>query len=136
MFARFARNSPADQAGIGLSALCMLHCLSLPLLISVLPALGVLQAYESWIHRGLLLLTVPVSTWALSRGCARHGRWSRVFGIAMLALVTLLGAMLIEPIAPGLALPLTVAGSLGLITSHVLNLRGLAHCRTGANSHA
>ena len=132
MFARIARNNPADQAAIGLSALCMLHCLSLPLLISLLPALGVLQAYESWTHRGLLLLTVPVSAWALTRGCARHGHWSRVVGIGMLALVTLLAAMLLEPIVPGLALPLTVAGSLGLIASHVLNLRGLARCSGGS----
>ncbi|MGB0954922.1 MAG: MerC domain-containing protein [Panacagrimonas sp.] len=134
MRSRATRRKPrADHAAICLSGLCVLHCLMLPLLIALLPALSVLDHYESWIHRGLLLLVLPISAWALGSGCARHGHRAiliaGVVALTVLAIAPFLGR-------PDWELPLTVVGSLALIASHLLNLRRLQGCKMAFDGHA
>ena len=42
--------SYVDSAGLGVSSLCIIHCLFLPILGTSLPILGVLSEYE-WLHK-------------------------------------------------------------------------------------
>jgi multisubunit Na+/H+ antiporter MnhG subunit len=79
----------ADIAGAVLSQLCLVHCLLLPLLLSVLPSLSVPEFLGGeTFHLVALLLTTPVALFALRRGTAKHGS-SRpsALGAAALALL-------------------------------------------------
>ena len=124
------RNRLADHLAIGLSGLCVLHCGVLPLFMAMLPLLSPLQAYESWLHRGVLLLILPISAWALARGCAQHGH-RMILALGIVALMVLGIAPFLGPHAPGMELPLTLLASFALILSHVLNLQSLRHCQQG-----
>lgn len=64
----------ADLLGAFLSQLCLVHCLLLPLLISLLPSLPLSDFFggEAF-HLGILLVTTPVAWFALKQGKARHG---------------------------------------------------------------
>lgn len=106
-----------------LSALCLVHCLLLPLLLAAAPALSLL-ADES-VHRLLLLLLGPPLVFAMVRGQVLHRRR----GAAVLLLVGF--ALLLAGGFSGnesLELPLTVLGSLVLITGHGLNAWWCRRC--------
>ena len=83
----------ADRTAIALSALCVIHCLLLPIAIVMLPALAALgldnEAFQAWI----VVIVLPVSAVALVRGCRRHGRLG-VLAVGGLGLVTLILAVL------------------------------------------
>ena len=61
-----ALSSPADFFAIGLSSLCIVHCLALPLLAVSLPVLGVVAEAE-WVHKLLVLTALPISAFAILR---------------------------------------------------------------------
>ena len=61
---RVTLNGRSDFTAICLSTLCIVHCLALPLMASALPLAGVLAEIE-WIHRGLVLTAIPISTYAI-----------------------------------------------------------------------
>lgn len=55
-----------DLTALGLSGLCMVHCLALPLAAAALPILGV-WAEAEWVHWAFALTATPISLWALTR---------------------------------------------------------------------
>lgn len=59
-----------DNAAVVLSGICLLHCLTLPIFIAVLPFLG--QFGEGHFHVQMLLVVLPVSTIAFMLGFRRH----------------------------------------------------------------
>jgi len=116
-----------DKLAIGLSVLCLVHCLSVPLLLLAAPALGMLlEVTESSVHWTLLALALPISLYALWQGFRHHGqRNALLIGSAGLVLMLLAVTHVAEA---GLEAPLTVAGVLVLLGAHVLNLRHGARC--------
>ena len=52
--------------------LCTIHCLFLPVILVVFPALGATLFGEELFHVLLLWLVIPLSVIALSLGCRRH----------------------------------------------------------------
>ncbi|MEE4451699.1 MerC domain-containing protein [Novosphingobium resinovorum] len=111
-----------DGFAVCASAACMVHCLGLPLLLAVLPAIAHRLDPGEHFHLAVLLLAVPTSAFALVGGWRRHR------GFVPLAV----GAIGLTLMALGLALAhreaietaLTVAGSLLLAGAHVANWRG------------
>jgi hypothetical protein len=120
-----------DKLAIGLSLLCLVHCLALPIVVLAAPALeAAVLGTESPVHWVLLALALPVSCYALWHGFRHHGhRNVLVFGAAGLALM-LFGVSHLSDRA--LEMPLTVIGVLLLLVAHVINLRQTTHC-THAN---
>lgn len=123
-----ARPRFADLLGITLSLTCLVHCLALPLLILLAPALGTWIAMPEWVHEAILMLALPAATFAMKDGWRRHGR----------ALPAMLAAAGVGFLAAGLAahegwlaLPdpestdrlLTSLGAVALVTAHLLNWR-------------
>lgn len=105
-----------DASAIGLSGLCMLHCLALPFAAVALPMLGGLAEAE-WLHLAFVMAAAPLAVLSLTRG--RPLSWPLI-GLAFggLALMT----------AGALGLPshdwetgLTLAGGLMLAGAHGLN---------------
>lgn len=110
-----------DGSAIGLSGLCLAHCLLLPLAASLLPVLGA-WADTEWVHALFVLIAAPLSGLALiarSKGVRQLGR---VLGLAASGLVLLLlGAFVAEGKAAETGV--TVVGSLCLATAHYWNWR-------------
>lgn len=114
-----------DRFGVGLSALCMVHCLGLPVVALLTPALALPESHA--FHIGLLALVAPIALIALALGFRRHRAWGPVsIGAVGLGLLILA----VSPGLPGLAEKgLTLLGGLFLVTAHLLNSR-LASCGT------
>ena len=65
-----------------------MHCLGLPLMLVVFPALGATIFGQESFHELLLWLVIPLSFVALSIGCRMHKSWLVIlFGLAGLTLL-------------------------------------------------
>lgn len=125
-----AKTDWMDRAAVFLSALCLLHCLALPLLVAGLPLLA--QFSGSHLHAQMLIIVAPLSVLALGLGF-RHHRNTKILWAGFIGLMGLiLGATLghgygNELIDRGM----TIAGSVVLAIAHYYNTtypRSHAHC--------
>lgn len=123
--AAFARRSAAlDVPAIGLSLLCLIHCLALPALIAIAPALAVFAENE-WAHKALVAVALPLSGFAIWRSLV--ARRDGTFVLLALAGLALLVAAAFFAFLSAFETPLTVAGALMLALAHVFRWR--AHRR-------
>ena len=108
---------------MSLSAICMVHCLFAPSLIILSYSSLALTVESELIHKAILLLTIPVSIFAISLGYKNHPNNSIIYtGIA--GLTILISALLIgESIGENAGLILTTIGSLMVIACHYRNYR-------------
>ncbi len=112
-----------DGIGIGLSSLCLAHCLLLPLAIVAIPAISVGILASEWVHWLLLALALPISLYAFWRGRRHHQQWQPgAFGLTGLALMLCAVAL---PVGEIMETVLTVIGAILLATGHVVNQRSL-----------
>lgn len=109
----------ADASAIALSGLCLLHCLALPLLASLLPLLGTWSEAE-WVHGLFIALAMPVTGYALWRTHRRQPLPSPMWWLAGGGLSLLAAGALGWPLVDA-ETGLTVAGSLMLAGTHVWN---------------
>ena len=61
-----------DAAAVVLSGICMLHCLALPLVLTILPIVNISLLDETTFHTLMLIVILPVSLVALTIGCRKH----------------------------------------------------------------
>ena len=113
----------SDKFAMSLSAICMVHCLFAPSLIILSYSSLALTLESELIHKAILLLTIPVSIFAISLGYKNHSNNSIIYtGIA--GLTILISALLIrERIGENAELILTTIGSLMVIACHYRNYR-------------
>lgn len=123
-----ARLRLADLAGMALSATCLVHCLALPMLLLLAPALGHWIALPEWTHAAILLLALPAAFVAMRGGWRHHARsWPAALaaaglGLLMLALAAHEGWVAVaDPAATDRLL--TSVGALGLAAAHLANWR-------------
>ena len=109
-----------DGAAVALSALCLVHCLALPLVVAGLPFLS--QFAETHLHAQALILVLPLSVVALAIGYRRHGDLRIVAGGTLGMGLLLIGATVAHA-ELGLAADraFTISGSLVLATAHFFN---------------
>jgi len=109
-----------DGAAVGLSGLCMLHCLALPFFVGALPML--MPFTESHLHAQVLYFAVPLSVIAIGIGYARHRN-----PLVALAAFTGLGLLIAGATVAHSSLGLvadrlfTVSGSIVLAAAHLWN---------------
>jgi hypothetical protein len=124
-----------DGAAIAASALCLVHCLALPLVALLLPVLAVWVRWPEAFHLWALAFAVPTSIAALALGVRRHRQAAPLLlagaGLALLAA----GAVADVPeLAETL---LTVPGALLLAGAHLRNWRSRAYgCAAGPVARA
>ena len=113
----------SDKFAMSFSAICMIHCLFAPSLIILSYSSLALTVESELIHKAILLLTIPVSIFAISLGYKNHSNNSIIYtGIA--GLTILISALLIgESIGENAELILTITGSLMVIACHYRNYR-------------
>lgn len=122
MILRRKKSDWLDAAAVMLSALCLLHCLALPLFVAGLPLLA--QFSDDHLHLQMLLFVVPVSVVALGLGFRHHRRlnilWSGLAGLAIL----FFGATVAhEMFGKTIDSVVTTLGSLVLAATHYYNSR-------------
>lgn len=118
----------ADLMGVTLSLTCMIHCLALPLLILLAPALSRWLAVPEGVHAFILLLALPAALVAMSDGWRRHRRLAPVLlataGLGLLALGLAAHDGRIAGADPDAAdRVLTSLGALSLAAAHLVNWR-------------
>lgn len=109
------QSSRLDASAVCLSGLCLVHCLALPLIASVLPIFSALAAVE-WVHVVFVAAAAPIAMLALRRS----GPALIMLGLAG---VTLLACGAFGWPEHAWEQPLTVAGGLVLAATHILNWR-------------
>lgn len=116
-----------DKTAIGLSAICVIHCLALPLALVLLPSLAILPLADESFHKILIYLVLPTSVIALTFGCKRHEQW-RVLGFGFSGLAVLLFTAFFghDLLGHDLERIVTVFGAALVATGHILNYR---HCQ-------
>lgn len=85
----------SDQFAIGLSLLCAIHCLAVPILLVMVPSLVSLQLDNEAFHKWMVFAVLPISIYALTLGCKKHQRY-RVLAFGVVGLVLLVSALLLE----------------------------------------
>lgn len=111
-----------DGAAVALSALCLVHCLALPLVVAGLPFFA--QFSEGHLHAQVLIIVLPLSVIAIGLGFRRHRDLRIVAGAALGMLLLVTGATFAHA-QLGLTADrvFTIAGSLLLATAHWKNSR-------------
>ena len=109
-----------DGAAVALSALCLVHCLALPLVVVGVPFLA--QYAETHLHYQVLIFVIPLSVVALGIGYRRHRDRRVIVGGAIGLLLLVIGATVAHT-QLGLAADriFTIVGSLVLATAHFFN---------------
>ncbi|HYE44443.1 MAG TPA: MerC domain-containing protein [Caulobacter sp.] len=112
-----------DASAIGLSGLCLVHCLGLPIAAAALPFMAA-WAQAEWAHLAFLSAAAPISFLALlGSGGWRHGP---TLGAALLGLALLTAGVLEWP-GPEWEAALTLLGGLCLATAHLWNWKRHHH---------
>ena len=122
-----------DRLAISTSALCALHCLALPLLLVVLPAVSTTIFGQESFHVLLLWLVIPLSVVALSMGCRRHkDRAVLLFGFVGLAALIAAASLGHDLLGETGETVLTLVGAGAIAFGH---LRNYALCRQVQCAH-
>ncbi len=109
-----------DRAAVALSALCVVHCLTLPLLVAGLPFLA--QFVPGHLHAQMLVIVVPLSVVALAIGFRRHRSRPVLVAGAIGMLLLIIGATFAHNFLGLLADRLfTISGAIVLAAAHVQN---------------
>lgn len=116
--------SALDRAAICASAVCLVQCLVLPVLLVISPLVSLGFFGSELFHLLLLGLILPLSLIAFTLGYRRHRNSLMLVpgltGLAVITAAALLEGGLLGPLAAAL---LTSLGGLLLITGHWMNLR-------------
>ncbi|MFT4267111.1 MAG: MerC domain-containing protein [Xenophilus sp.] len=117
------RTIPAlfDASAMALSGLCLVHCLALPLLASLLPLFGAWSRAE-WVHAAFAGVALPLSGCALWRAHRQRPLPAALWAMTTAGLAGLLLGALGWP-TPALETPVTVIGSLLVASAHLWNWR-------------
>ncbi len=122
-----------DKFAVSTSAICAIHCLSLPLLLGLFPALGATIFGQEAFHTWLLWLVIPLSAVALTLGCRRHKDLLvgllGIMGLTILVAAAFLGHDLLGDAGERLA---TLAGASAIAAGH---LRNYTLCRRDQWTH-
>ncbi|MEM6583416.1 MAG: MerC domain-containing protein [Pseudomonadota bacterium] len=112
----------ADKAAIGLSALCAVHCLAVPIIAVTLPSLAAMGLADESFHIWLVIFVIPFSAFALTLGCTKHRNMTVLFlgvlGMICLCLGPILGHDVLGENGERL---LTLAGATLIAVSHIRN---------------
>lgn len=124
-------NNRLDTLAVILSGTCMLHCLALPLMVTLFPIVQGSLLEEQYFHIIMLFLVLPTSLLALFSGCRKHkDRLTALLGgtgLVVLTLTALFGHVWFGFLGERIV---TSAGGLVLSAAHIRNfmLCRRVHC--------
>lgn len=113
-----------DRFGATGSLLCALHCAALPVLLALLPSLGLAFLFDHDVEIGLVAFVSLLGLGSLGWGYRRHRRW-HALGLLLPALALLWAGVTYPPWHQQQwphALVMTAGGGL-VALAHLVNLR-------------
>jgi hypothetical protein len=118
-----------DRVGIGISGVCMVHCLLLPVLLATLPLWPLAEALHGGLHVAFAVLLVPTTLLAGRSGYRKH-RQRGVLVLLVGGLVVVIAASVLGHEMPGAfaETSLTLLGSGLLVGGHWRNRRLAGAC--------
>ncbi len=124
-----SRIAVLDRFSIGFSTLCLLHCLAVPVLVSVVPVFATFALADERFHLALVAFVVPTSVIALCLGCRLH-KSRRILicgfaGVFVLVVAAILGGQHLGEIGETV---LTVLGASVVALAHWFNFRACRAC--------
>lgn len=115
-------SSSLDKSAITLSALCLAHCLLLPLLVVLVPTSFATLLNQELFHTVMVICVLPISIYALTMGCRKHNTLSVGLygGLGLIALFSavLLGENLLGEVGEK---SLTTLGAIVIAYAHFKN---------------
>ncbi|MBV1913778.1 MAG: MerC domain-containing protein [Pseudomonadales bacterium] len=120
--------SLSDKSAIGLSLLCTMHCLAMPLALVLLPSIAGLPLADETFHYWMLITVLPISAYALTMGCKKHQHYRLLLiggvGLGTLVFAAYAGHDLLGETGEK---TLTVLGAVILSLGHLWNYRLCQH---------
>ena len=120
MAARTRASKLLDVSGVGLSCLCLLHCMALPLLVVSAPVLAVFSENEA-IHQAFVILAAPVALLAVFSTPASRSKLV-IIALILAGLGFLIAGAFIEAFHDYETL-MTVIGAVLLSSGHIWRWR-------------
>ncbi len=108
-----------DKIAVTLSMLCILQCLFLPILVTMIPFLDIWWLSDHFLHPFLLLIVIPLTLLTLLPGYFQHKNAQPLTMAAPALALLVIGAFIPESTGEKM---LTVAGALILAAAHVRNI--------------
>lgn len=109
-----------DAVAIGLSGICVIHCLVLPAFVAFIPVFSQFSEAE-WVHKILVLLALPVSGFAILRSTAGTNRTMFISLVVIGGLLLLAGAFVEQ--FHQVEVVFTLLGALTLSLAHFIRWR-------------
>lgn len=125
------RQSLWDRIGVAGSALCMIHCISTPLLIGYLSTIGLGFFAHEIFHQIFAVILLTVAILAFLPGYRAHKRKDIVLAAGVGVTLLIVGGFLhIESLPSFAEHILTIIGSILLVGAHIFNRRCQGTCHT------
>lgn len=118
--------SKLDWIGMGTSALCSVHCVVLPLLVSNLPVAGINLLENFWLEAAMICVALIVGTISFYQGCFKKHKNKMPLVLFVVGFVVLLFNQLEENNL------LILSASFLIILAHSWNYRLLRKYNTGS----
>ncbi len=119
-----ATQALTDKLSIGLSMLCVIHCLLLPFVLVLLPSWIAVQLANEAFHAWMVFAVLPTSIYALTLGCKKHKHYRLIAlglsGLVLLLLAVVLGEHILGHFGEKM---MTLAGATLLAIGHIWNFR-------------
>ncbi|UAK24486.1 MerC domain-containing protein [Sphingomonas nostoxanthinifaciens] len=121
MAAMNRKHDMIEALALGATFACLAHCIALPLLLALLPALAAIVPVPTEVHLVALGLAIPATGFALWSGYRHHGG-ARPLAMGLLGLAML--AIAVWPWGGSvLEAPITICGSIAIGAAHLGNWR-------------
>lgn len=116
-----------DALGIIASSICLVHCMALPFVVSLLPVLGLqfLEGHLAHVVLAFFVLTFAVT--AVVPGYFKHRRSDILFFMIVGLSLVLIATFGLQGMGETWELPLITVGNLILVGTHLRN-RALSRC--------
>jgi peptidoglycan/LPS O-acetylase OafA/YrhL len=130
------RKFSADKLGMWTSALCVVHCILTPVLLSMSSVFAYLIPGEQRTHRTFAILVAALGAIALIQGFRTHGR-RRILVLMALGLGFIFCGAYFSDRLPvhSYEVAITLAGSVLMITAHRMNHTFCRDCHTCTDPH-
>lgn len=123
------RHPDLDKAGAAASLTCAIHCAAMPLVVTLLPLVGLSFLADERLEWGLLAVSASLGVSSLCFGFREHGSRRALVILAVGLSLLALGRISEERAWGGWAVPVVVAGGCTVAASHLLNRRLCHTCR-------
>jgi uncharacterized membrane protein YfcA len=119
----------ADRLGIIASALCFVHCILTPVLLSLSAVWAHYLPSEEGLHRVLAVMVAAIGCFAIINGYRRHRRFRVLFLMSAGILFIFAGAWLGDRLPSHIAeVAVTLTGSSLMIAAHFINHTFCKNC--------